>query len=453
MDKLLTKYLLVGLCLLISVSTINTTRADFGTNEVAQASISTACLDYCIVGVCFKLLCTIFGCTVKTYPLISHRLPDLVVSVYNNPGEISWIEARDILGSTVLEGVFDIVGGLLDMDHINGGYKQTTGQHGDDEDHQLKTNNMKYKEVSVIGNPILEVFDSLSSGSQFFCDSEVEPFRPYFQSELDAITWRLGIAELLYWESWTPGAREIGTVIPPQSWGSVHPRTGWLLQEYDTLAAAVFAQRAVDVVTRSNQPHIYSRVPGIESSNEKTDQWNMISPILEPNYCTSFGLDFNYWMNREHPNEEEGYGWIYWGLHECCTGPNLPIVGKAYFDPICFETEADIETPEEEEDDSNIKPTDEREQFGKDGEVWKPVSEGDGNLVILTPSSNANVTISLYDSEGNFIEQGDYVGRTNGNRPTYRFNRPGSDYPSPLIVKVGTTQSQVNNPGTRTRIN
>jgi len=84
----------------------------------------------------------------------------------------------------------------------------------------------------------------------------------------------------------------------------------------------VTAQRAVDIATRAGQPHLYRQVPGIPSSNEQTDRWQMIHPKPEL-ACRTFGRDRNYFEGREnHSGPTEGsYGWIYWPLHDCCPGP------------------------------------------------------------------------------------------------------------------------------------
>lgn len=70
------------------------------------------------------------------------------------------------------------------------------------------------------------------------------------------------------------------------------------------------------------------------------------------------------------------------------------------------------------------------------GFVFKPVSEKDGNLVVLLPSEFAGeiLSLKLFGTDGTLIETGDDQGETNGNRPTFRFDRPGADYPSNLRV-------------------
>ena len=444
------KLLVVSLSLLAMLAINTNSRAEYTTADIVAASFSPSCLDYCFTGVCIKIVCRPI-CHIVTTPYVEHNLPDLIVSSYNNPGEISWIEARNLIGTPMLATISGLLSALTGFELIDGGYKDVASKTATaDEEETQTTNNLKFKEVSVIGNPVIDAVEAVLP-DEHFCKSEVDPLFPYFQSEADALTWRLGVPELLYPESWIPGAREIGTLNPPQSWGSVKPRTGWVLQEYDTFAAAVAAQRAIDVTTRSNQPHVYVKAPGVEESDENEDKWGMISPKLEPNYCTAFGKDLFYYIDREAPKADEGYGWIYWAHHECCAGNGFTLE-TIHATPICFdfpasEPEEQPEEPDEIEPDSEA-PIASVAAIGG-GFVWKPVSEGDGKLVILLPSDSANVTVALYTTDGQLIEQCRYVGRTNGHRPTYRCSRPGGAYPSPLILKMGNEQLIVNNPGDR----
>jgi len=82
---------------------------------------------------------------------------------------------------------------------------------------------------------------------------------------------------------------------------------------------------------------------------------------------------------------------------------------------------------------------------GSGGFLWKPVSEGDGKLVILLPGSLRG-RVSGCSISGSFgSENGRFTGDThNGNRPHYRFSRPGASYGSNITVTARTTD------GTRT---
>lgn len=69
--------------------------------------------------------------------------------------------------------------------------------------------------------------------------------------------------------------------------------------------------------------------------------------------------------------------------------------------------------------------------------VYKPVSERNGNLVVLLPSSLPESSqVSLVDANGNVLETGSFAERGNGNRATYQFGKPGSQYGSNVSVQI-----------------
>ena len=75
------------------------------------------------------------------------------------------------------------------------------------------------------------------------------------------------------------------------------------------------------------------------------------------------------------------------------------------------------------------------------GFLWKPVSESNGNLVVLFPPnltgtiSSAGIYSSLPPSNENLIEQGDFSGDShNGGRAHFRFSKPGGFYPDGVYV-------------------
>ena len=72
------------------------------------------------------------------------------------------------------------------------------------------------------------------------------------------------------------------------------------------------------------------------------------------------------------------------------------------------------------------------------GFLWKPVSESDGNLVILLPSSYVGrvSNLSITSSDGSILAQGRFSGTANGFRPHFRFNKSGGSFPDGSIVQV-----------------
>lgn len=75
---------------------------------------------------------------------------------------------------------------------------------------------------------------------------------------------------------------------------------------------------------------------------------------------------------------------------------------------------------------------------GGNGFLYKPISEGNGNLVILLPSKMAgNIeSVELLNSRGNALEQGDSFDLYDDGRPVFRFNKVGADYPDNLTVRI-----------------
>lgn len=72
--------------------------------------------------------------------------------------------------------------------------------------------------------------------------------------------------------------------------------------------------------------------------------------------------------------------------------------------------------------------------------LWKPVSESDGKLVILLPNSMKGQVVSVSVQSGQTQETGRFSGDThNGNRPHFRFTKPGSGYGSNIMVVAAGT--------------
>ena len=315
---------------LVSLLVPTVPRADsssFTSADIVEATTAVDCLDWKIVGVCLKLKCGFFGCRMRTVPWVEHRIPDLVVSAYNEPGDSPWTEARVLYGeplAAAADAVFRATAGVP----LGGGQNAASRPGGDPDTVSAQSgSNLRFKEVAVIGNPATAAFRQWLTGGAVpvACTTKVRPMALYFSSEADAAAWRTGLSEQLYPATWVPGLRTIGS-YPLDTWGTVYPRQGHVQQYHDVLAGAVAAQRAVDIATRAGQPHLYLRVPGISESDEKTDRWQMIHPRGEKQ-CNTFGEDRNYYQDRENVSGpgEGGYGWVYWPLHDCCPGSGKTI--------------------------------------------------------------------------------------------------------------------------------
>ena len=307
---------------------VSTQGRTFTTLKVIQSAHSFQCLNYKILPnpcVYMYITCTPFGCTIKftLRDRISHKLPDLVVSAFSKPGDNPWFEiqqteskiAVQLMQSPVIRAAF--LGHKLDgAGHENALVSLTINQG---------KNNLRYNEANIIGSPAPEVIRRTMKygvpaifGAQYLCPSSVRPFFPYLMSEVDAIAWRK--AELnLSLQSFI-GVREIGN-WPLNTWGSVYPRIGFVIQTEPAKAAAVIAQRAINIVSQTRQiPHIYKAYP--MSAHEKNPAWQMITP-KSSSHCEAFGSADLQWASDK--NSEDGqYAWNYWRKYQCCKpGPGI----------------------------------------------------------------------------------------------------------------------------------
>ena len=219
--------------------------------------------------------------------------------------------------------------------------------------------NLVFRETDAIGHPVASL-SGIAAGTGLLCPSQTAPLFPYFQSGLDALAWRQEVPEIFYPASLVPGMREIGS-WPRQTWGGVHPRTGWTTQAEEPKAAAINAQRAGDIVTRTAQPHVYVALSGasymhndlitiiddwvddgagelvnhwfpsfsgvkvwppgpLVEKNHRTGTWQMLVPRGESS-CGVFGADdlasLSGWGGGK-VDPAGDYVWNLWRPYECC---------------------------------------------------------------------------------------------------------------------------------------
>ena len=287
---------------------------------VSAITLDRSCLNYCITGVCVWLRCSIYECSIETSIRVAHYNPDLVVSVYDEPGDNPWQEMESIFGS--LDS--GIVSGIVSTFHgafVGGGHRTEGGNPATDQ-------SLRFKEVTAIGHPFSSVSDFIGN-TGYYCPSEAESFNPYLLSSLDALTWRLGLPEMLYLQNLLPGRRVVGDGIQ-QQWGPVWPRTGFINQKDDAKAAAVVAQRAGNIVTQTRQPHIYNALDGngynrtwlpgeLVENDPDTGVWQMLAPKVDEQ-CYAFGENdvlSTSWSEGRH-SEDNRYAFTLWRPYECC---------------------------------------------------------------------------------------------------------------------------------------
>ena len=282
---------------------LGTGASTFALNTVAivSSALSPDCLSYRVVGVCYWLYCTNFGCSVRTSAKVRHYVPDAVVSSYSNTGMNPWTEVS-----------------FMSMPNPTA---QAGGDGTTNQDHE--NNLAKFKNADVIGHPAGAAFTKFAGQSGYVCAGAGTPFVPYLLSTLDTIAWRYNIPESVYPESLIPGMREIGSRLTVNLWGDVYPRGGFLHQADDYKSAAVVAERAGDIVTRPGQIHVYQPLlakpqPGywpagpLIESNVFTGKWQELTPILSP-LCAVFPNILPHVQATDG-----GYAWALWRPYSCC---------------------------------------------------------------------------------------------------------------------------------------
>lgn len=270
--------------------------------QIIQSALSPSCMEYRITGMCYWLFCTLYGCTVKTAVKVRHYIPDAVVSAYNQTGGNPWSEMA--FTGTGIAGLAE------------GGGANEQKRPG----HKI---NLRFKNADVIGHPALAspLFNQFSGAMGMTCAGGGVPLMPYFLSTLDGLAWRSGLPESFYPEALTPGMRDIGSAVRGDMWGSLYPRSGFVTQTHDYKAAAVTAQRAADIVTRSGQPHVYqplraSARPGYwppepVRENTRNHKWQRLTPSPSSS-CATFP------ESRTPVAADGAYAWALWRPYSCC---------------------------------------------------------------------------------------------------------------------------------------
>jgi integrating conjugative element protein (TIGR03756 family) len=271
-------------------------------------------LDWHIIGICYWLQCTPFECSIQQSVKVGHYNPDFVVSAYQSLEHYPWADMRPVIAALTAPG------------YQGQGVARTVARP------EREHNNMVFKEADVIGHPLSSLTGLADVG--LLCPAATQPLQPYFLSRLDGLAWRTGITDALYPQTYIPGMDEVAEHPPLQTWGSTYPRTGWLSQAEDPKAAAVMAQRAANIVTQHNQPHLYDPVdtgrtmrndmlvwqPGEITADRKTGVYQMLVPEASVK-GGPFGTDDTHALqswSRGKVAKTGGYAWILWRPYKCC---------------------------------------------------------------------------------------------------------------------------------------
>lgn len=274
---------------------------------ILAESANFTCLAYEVIGVCVWLRCGISGCRIRASVKVKHYTPDAVVTAYQNTGESPWLETAVYAPANPL------------------------AQDGGSNKEGSTVNNataVLFKNVDVIGSPGSLWIQALA-GTGLFCNPTTTPYQPYMLSTLDP-NWRSPLIET----PWTLSNILRYVRKGAASWAGVYPRIGFVHQTHDYKAGAVAVQRAADITTRTNQPHIYWPMVASGSrgqwpprevieGDEDTHKWQQLIPVSQASACRVFPDISDQGFGALDPfsarvSQITGYAFNLWRPYRCC---------------------------------------------------------------------------------------------------------------------------------------
>ena len=282
--------------------------------QIVQRTLTgaPACLNWRWVGNCLWMNCDLLGCKVTTSVKVRHFLPDLLVTVQRAPVPIC-------LGLKYV--TYAGIDSICDTsEHASICFLISARSVGVAMSLFQPTLNamvmfVSLKRVSLV----IHLRRPPSQLTNFYATAVTRPGKPYYQSALDATAWRFAPTESLLPEALLPGRREVGG-SPLQNWGSVYPRSGFIVQQDPAKAAAVIAQRACDIVIGPGRDHErselespapYTSVPTyLNERDSATGRWQMISPKVDAT-CELFGSGYPDW-SVGRIDESRAFIWNLW---------------------------------------------------------------------------------------------------------------------------------------------
>ncbi len=181
-------------------------------------------------------------------------------------------------------------------------------------------------DVSLDAGSLQDAVAAVGGGEDgdLFCPGGTTSYGVYYNSDLDSWFWRSIIPlDLLYPQAWIPGFGEVGNMLT-NTWGSLYPRTGELVQSHPAKSSAVLSARTQSILSKPAQAHIYQKFKtpgGYKYFAEYADpKWQPVHPIKERS-CVTFGSNDSFgafsWGDFK-TSANDGYIWNLWQRYECC---------------------------------------------------------------------------------------------------------------------------------------
>lgn len=193
-----------------------------------------------IIGICLWESWSWFGPSFEVTLEMDEYQPDLVVSVFDQPGDDPWAEASTFMDPVAHAGGSTAVSATYG-DQLNYGANNSMPQVNDQ--------GMKTYVVDVVGSP----FDYLQL--PWMLQSDTKGYMPYYSSDLDAASDRMGLAEALQLNTYNPFGYYIGPSMFA-NWGYLYPRVMTLNQPNNYEGSIMAGLHGAAIVTNSNYLHV-----------------------------------------------------------------------------------------------------------------------------------------------------------------------------------------------------
>ncbi len=231
---------------------------------------------YKVIGVCMWWKCrSIHNCGIYTTLELDEHIPDLLVSVYNGKGDNPWIEGDELYDQLAYAAGNETMKMATGHELGDGNTNETSGSN--------HFNSLRARSVDVIGNPVTLIKTPLPS-----LKVDTKPYMPYYQSDIDSVSDRFGIAEAIRPETYNIFGHYIGSSFI-NHWAYEFPRTMAVDNNNNYKASIVAALHAADIVTNKNTMHVVKSVSDscgkncavanvIEEQKDDHEIWEEIYP-------------------------------------------------------------------------------------------------------------------------------------------------------------------------------
>ncbi len=243
------KAVLAGLLACNSVWALPPPSTITGINIVTDAANNyTHYANVNVIGVCVWMSWSWLGPSFEATLEMDEFQPDLVVSVFDQPGDDPWWEAKNF---------FDPVANAGGSTAIQAAFGTSLGYGSRDSMPATGTNDqgMRTYVVDVVGDP----FDYLNL--PWMLRSDTKGYVPYYSSDLDATSDRMGIAEALQINTYNPFDYYVGPSMF-SNWGYLYPRVMTINQPNNYMGSVLAGLHSAAIVTNRNYLHV------VQSTND-----------------------------------------------------------------------------------------------------------------------------------------------------------------------------------------